>query len=264
MNIDKLQMFFSHSITWGVITFVLAAIAFSGKLSLTLSNVLLVIAGIVGCVGIFRIEINFHSGIIFCLLLAIFLTAVSWWITPNSDDIKSKETIISASSYIIADCSFDIIFQISEQDLKILQASQHGVENGTIFANVDIFEKNNQGRFIQLSIMGDWYNTESRIGDSLEEMTLFSLSSKQFMFSRKKPIIGNAQSGMTKLFSNQKYNVQIRGVTTVDGKTLVLSPTSATIRTHEGIAFPAIDFKRLDGSLNEYWQSEFPSIPIRN
>ncbi|MBU0529523.1 hypothetical protein KKF86_07195 [bacterium] len=83
------------------------------------------------------------------------------------------------------------------------------------------------------------------------------------MFSRKKATIGNTQSGMIKLSSNRKYNIQIRGAIVANGNTIILTPTFATIRTHEGIVFPAIDFSRMD-DLKEYWQAEFPSIPIQN
>lgn len=66
---------------------------------------------------------------------------------------------------------------------------------------------------------------------------------------------------MTKLSSHRKYNIQIRGSIVENGNIIILTPTSATIQTHEGIVFPAIEFKRMEN--NEYWQAEFPSIPIQ-
>lgn len=264
MLADKLHLFLISPITWGITGFIIVAITLSGKWNLNYANILFIIVFLIGCFEISRTGAVIHLRIIFCLLLGIGLTTLSWWITPNHPKSKSEQSKKSPSTYIIADCTFDIIFKISDQNLKILQASQQGIENGNIFANVDIFEKEYPYRFIQLAITGDWHNTEARSG-SIENLTLFSLSSKQFKFSRKKPTIVNAQSGMTNLFSNRKYSIQIHGVTTADSKALILSATSATIQTHEGIVFfPTTEFKRLDGSLNEYWQADFTSVPIRN
>ncbi len=262
--VDRLITLLKSSITQLIITLILAAIAISGKLSVNLSYILLIIVFLVGCFRIFQTEVVIHVRIIFSFLLGILLFIFSLWITPIRPDDKAEQSIQQPSTYIIADCTFDIIFQISEQDLKILKTSKQDISNGTIFSQVDIFEKDSPFRFIQLSMRGTWHNTESIVYDSDENLTLFSLRTKQFMFSRKKATIGNTQSGMIKLSSNRKYNIQIRGAIVANGNTIILTPTFATIRTHEGIVFPAIDFKRMDGSLNEYWQSEFPSIQIQN
>lgn len=264
MLADKLHMFLISPIIWGILGFIIVAITLSGKWNLNYANILFIIAFLIGCFEISRIGAVIHLRIIFCLLLGIGLTALSLWITPSHPQSKTEQLNKPPLAFVIADCTFDIIFKITDQYLKILQASKHGIENGTLFANVDIYEKDNRGKFIALAIMGEWNNTEGRIGDSIENLTLFSLSSQSFMFSRKKPTIANAQSGMTHLFSNKKYTIQIHGVTTADSKALILSATSATIQTHEGIVFPTTEFKRLDGSLNEYWQADFPSVPIRN
>lgn len=259
--VDRLITLLKSSITQLIITLIFAAIAISGKLSVNFSCILLVIAFLVGCFGIFQTEVPTHLRIIYSFILAILLFIFSLWITSIRPDNKAEQSIKQPSTYIIADCTFDIIFQISEQDLKILKSFKQDISNGTIFAQVNIFEKDSPFRFIQLSIMGTWHNTDSRIFDSVEDLTLFSLRTKQFMFSRKKATIGNAQSGMTKLSSHRKYNIQIRGSIVENGNIIILTPTSATIRTHEGIVFPAIEFKRMEN--NEYWQAEFSSIPIQ-
>ncbi len=116
-------------------------------------------------------------------LIGIVFTALSLWITPSHPQSKTEQLNKPPLAFVIADCTFDIIFKITDQDLKILQASKHGIENGTLFANVDIYEKDNRGKFIALAIMGEWNNTEGRIGASIENLTLFSLSSQSFMFS---------------------------------------------------------------------------------
>lgn len=250
-------------ITWGVTALILTVIGISGKSNLYFLNIILIIAFSICCIGIFRINTALHPRLLICLFFGASLVLLSWWITPSQKKESIVETKKPPSYYTIADCTFDIIFQISDKDLEVLKSSKQNISNGTIFAQVDIFEKDSPFRFIQLSIMGTWHNTYSGIFDSVEDLTLFSLRTKQFKFSRKKATIGNAQSGMTKLSSHRKYNIQIRGSIVENGNIIILTPTSATIRTHEGIVFPAIEFKRMEGSSNEYWQAEFPSIPIQ-
>jgi len=77
---DRLHLFLLNPIPWGVVTLVLAAIAFSGRVSVNLSNLLLFIAFIVGCFGIVRTGLKFHPTLILCFLLGAGLTCVSWWV----------------------------------------------------------------------------------------------------------------------------------------------------------------------------------------
>jgi len=261
--INKLYKFFDNTIIWGFITLIFTGLAFIIRSSVILSVVLFIIALIIGCIVIINTQLKLLLKIIFCFLLFICLSISSWFIIQNHQKIESEKTIKSPSLYTIADCTFDIIFQISDKDLEILKSSKQDISNGTIHSQVDIFEKESPFRFLQLYIMGKWNNSENIVYDSVKDLTLFSLRTKQFMFSRKKATIGNAQSGMKKLSSHRKYNIQIRGYIVENGNIIILTPTSATIQTHEGIVFPAIEFKRMEGSHNEYWQAEFPSIPIQ-
>jgi hypothetical protein len=167
--------------------------------------------------------------------------------------------------FVIADCTFEIIFVISEHDLEILQTSKEGVEKGFLFANVDIFEKNTpRTKFIQTTIMGEWQGTEGHIyaQEIKDEVTRFSMNERKFIFMNKKPFIGNAQTGMISLVANKEYLIRIRGVISANKKPIVLIPTLAMIKTHEGVVFPAIKFNRMEGQLTEYWQAEFPSVKI--
>ena len=60
----------------------------AGKLSVSLSNVLLIVAFGVGCFGIYRSHLGIHSTIIFCFLLGVVLTSISWWIQPTANKEK--------------------------------------------------------------------------------------------------------------------------------------------------------------------------------
>ncbi|MEW6616685.1 MAG: hypothetical protein AB1401_14620 [Thermodesulfobacteriota bacterium] len=88
---DKIHFFFNSPITWGIIALILAAVTFSGRLSVNFSNVLLILAFLLGCFGISRIEQGMHLSIIMCLFLGIILTSISWWIKPNLQTRQSAE-----------------------------------------------------------------------------------------------------------------------------------------------------------------------------
>ena len=95
MLADKISMLLQSPITWGVVALGFAAIAISGRFSVTLSNIILVIAFFVGCFGIYRSGLNVYFLIIFCLLLAAMLVFVSWWINPNLHKEQSTQEIPS-------------------------------------------------------------------------------------------------------------------------------------------------------------------------
>ena len=69
---------------WGFVTLVLAAIAFSGKVSPGVSNVLLVVAWAVGCSGIYRSGVlhDWYSTAGTCLFLGGMLAFTASWIQP--------------------------------------------------------------------------------------------------------------------------------------------------------------------------------------
>lgn len=81
---DKIYLFLINPITGVIVALVLAAVAISGRFSVTASNVILVLALLVGCFGIFQSGWIVHLNIICCLILGIALTLISWWIQPSS------------------------------------------------------------------------------------------------------------------------------------------------------------------------------------
>ena len=88
MFADKVHIILFNPVTGIIIALGLAAIAFSGRLSVNISNTLLFVAFSIGCFEIFRTPQSTHSRIIWCLLLGVVLTAISWWVKP-SDEIKT-------------------------------------------------------------------------------------------------------------------------------------------------------------------------------
>lgn len=84
---DKAHFILLNPITWGIATLIIAAIAFSGRFSVNLSNFFLLCAFFVGCFGIFRTGHTIHACIILCLVVGLGLTLVSWWIQPASQSI---------------------------------------------------------------------------------------------------------------------------------------------------------------------------------
>lgn len=92
---EKVAVFIYSPITWGFVALLLAAIAISGRLSMTAANILLIFAFAIGCFGIFRSGLGLHISIIFCLLLGIGLTLISWWIQPSLPQPKQATVVQS-------------------------------------------------------------------------------------------------------------------------------------------------------------------------
>ena len=80
---DKVHGFLLNPLAGLLLALVLAAFAASGRISINLSNILLILAFLLGCFEIFRLEQEIHLRIILCLLSGIVLTSISWWIQPK-------------------------------------------------------------------------------------------------------------------------------------------------------------------------------------
>jgi len=95
---EKIHNFLYSPITWGVVSLILAAIALSGRFSVNISYILLLIAFLVGCFGIFRIGKRIVLRIIWCLLLGIGLALIAYWIKPNPQIIQPVKTPVEVAS----------------------------------------------------------------------------------------------------------------------------------------------------------------------
>lgn len=73
---ESVEAFFSHSIVWGIITLLLAAAAFSGRLSMTAANVCVVAAWLTGIFGIYRVLAVFNWAYVPHLLFTLFLASI--------------------------------------------------------------------------------------------------------------------------------------------------------------------------------------------
>jgi hypothetical protein len=98
MRTEKIHKFLLSPITWGVVGLIIAAIAFSGMVSMNISYILLFLAFLVGCFGIFRIGKRIVIRIIWCLLLGIGLALIAYWIKPNLQIIQPVKTPVEADS----------------------------------------------------------------------------------------------------------------------------------------------------------------------
>ncbi|MGD0571703.1 MAG: hypothetical protein ABSB11_01630 [Sedimentisphaerales bacterium] len=83
MAIIKYCKFINSPITALFATFILTAIASSGKVSMNYSNFLLIIAGLIGFFGIYRSLYGILLKFTACLFLVIMLVTISWWIKPD-------------------------------------------------------------------------------------------------------------------------------------------------------------------------------------
>jgi hypothetical protein len=84
---EKIRLFLESRITWGVVTLVLAAIAYSGRVTVTISYILLFIAFLIGSFQIFRSDLRGRNRIFFCIALAVGILLITWWIRPKATKI---------------------------------------------------------------------------------------------------------------------------------------------------------------------------------
>lgn len=97
---DKVHAVLNNPVTAICVALGLAALAASGKISMNISNLLLIAAFLVGCFGIHRAGYGVHFTIIFCLLLGIALTLTSWWLKPSKPTPRpTAEEIASGQLY---------------------------------------------------------------------------------------------------------------------------------------------------------------------
>jgi len=99
MGTSGFQQLFSaleSQLFWGVIGLILAAIAISGKLSMGVSALLLVLAWGIGCIGIYRIEAirDWYLMIALCLSLGATLAFLGAWLQPPLPISGKSETVV--------------------------------------------------------------------------------------------------------------------------------------------------------------------------
>lgn len=100
MSEDTIYKILIHPIFALFVAFIFAALAASGRLNMNLSNILLFIAFLIGCFGVYRLEVALHFGIILCLSLAILLVFISWWIQPSGLEVSAEGTAQFNSVYL--------------------------------------------------------------------------------------------------------------------------------------------------------------------
>lgn len=87
-----MHSFLESRITGVCITLILTAIAYSGRVNVTISVILLFLAFLNGSFGIFRSSLRGYHRFIGCLILGIGLAVVLWWIQPNPLQPKRPST----------------------------------------------------------------------------------------------------------------------------------------------------------------------------
>jgi hypothetical protein len=100
MRTEKIHKFLLSPITWGVVGLIIAAIAFSGMVSMNISYILLFLAFLVGCFGIFRAEKKMLISAMFCLFLGTSLALISYLIKPTQIKQLTTPGVIQSYSSI--------------------------------------------------------------------------------------------------------------------------------------------------------------------
>jgi hypothetical protein len=85
--------FIMHPHTQMVIALILAAIALTGKMSLTFADILLILAFLVGCEGIVRARYKISRAIGLCLAFGVSLLLFSFWIGSPAKDTNATSVM---------------------------------------------------------------------------------------------------------------------------------------------------------------------------
>ena len=86
-----------HPITWDVVSLILAAVTATGRISMILSDALLLLASLLGCFGITRTRLRPLLVVALCLLWVVVLALIAWWInfpTPTTVEPASPTLVM--------------------------------------------------------------------------------------------------------------------------------------------------------------------------
>lgn len=156
--------------------------------------------------------------------------------TKQKIDVAEKRALTVA----LADCTFDVILEISENGLQTFRRAFPG-DKGTLTAIFHIYERGTSSQQnARLLLQGNWQGTSGFIVQSLENLTIFIMSERQFQFRHMKPIIEYTPITMTHFSSEKQYVIEL---TAFPGFATPLTPKQINIRTREGLVFPVVTFE---------------------
>lgn len=149
--------------------------------------------------------------------------------TPSAT--QGRHETKQPQSFILADCAFDGVFEISASGLQAFRRSFPG-ETGTLTIILQMHEKNAPDQTARLQLAGDWQGTTGMVSRYPENSVIFTLSERRFTLLHKKPIIEFVSSAMQKIEIGRQYTVELSGF---PGFAVPLIPRQLTVRTHEGV-----------------------------
>ena len=107
----------------------------------------------------------------------------------------SKETSAEAGAFVLANCTFDAIFEIPAGSLQIFQRAFPN-ESGTMSVILQVHQNGTQEEHARLQLTGDWQGTSGMIPRYSEDLVIFTLSERRFTLLHKKPIVEYVPSAM--------------------------------------------------------------------
>jgi hypothetical protein len=130
---EKIKLFLEGRITWGVITLILAAIAYSGRVTVTISYILLTVAFLIGSFQIFRSDLGSRIRIVFCVVFGVGILLVTWWIhpEPSRDMIPRPNFSIANPELITATPGFKSEFGSNTEYVVQIKVTNVGTHTAT-------------------------------------------------------------------------------------------------------------------------------------
>jgi hypothetical protein len=166
---DKVHEVLCSPITALVFTIILAALAASGRLGMSLSNFLLVITFIIGSFGIYRVGYGLHLTIIYCLVLAITLATLSWWLEPENSatNVATPPPITNQKQPSAEEIASEIVKKLPEtknNQIKQSKGNRFSIVLSHIILERPLFiykTTNNNIYFIDVLLRADIVNNDN-------------------------------------------------------------------------------------------------------
>lgn len=145
-------------------------------------------------------------------------------------------------SFVLAECTFDAIFEIPSDSLQVFRRAFPG-KTGTLTIILQVHQKDAPDQTARLQLAGDWQGTSGMITRYSEDSVIFTLSERRFTLLHKKPIVESVSNAMRKIEIGKQYSVEITGF---PGFAVPLIPIQLSVRTHEGVLHSISDFRGPD------------------
>ena len=144
------------------------------------------------------------SGLIATALIVVIVGAL--WVL-SMIWVSNREHLL-----VLEDCTFNMTFQMSEDDLQTFRDDLTTGKVKVLFAEMMIHEKKKQEERAWLSFMGEWLDTRGTMSADNESATICMVPPGLFWFRNMKPKAKKNSAIMRHLLPGKEYIVELIGL----------------------------------------------------